>query len=74
MSLGFGVLGGSLGSSSWWILRNDCILFHNLGGTGLAKDSGGTLIKKVAKCYIQRLDNRIRVKYIYEIYYEIYKM
>ena len=64
-SLGMGM--HSLGSSSWWILRNDCILFHNLSGTGLAKDSGATLIKKVAKCCIQWLDNRIGVKYIYEI-------
>ena len=65
MSLGVGV--GSLGSSSWWILRNDCILVHNLSGTGLAKDSGATLIEKVAKCCVQWLDNRIGVKYIYEI-------
>lgn len=50
--MNFGIL-GCLGSNPLWIRRNDCILLHNPSGTGLAEDIGATLIKEVAKCYIQ---------------------
>ena len=50
--MNFGNLGGP-GANPLWILRNDCILLHNPSGAGLAEDIGATLIKEVAKCYIQ---------------------